>query len=260
MKWRGITQRDKPTSGQTSRLLIFSLSMAFLLADSGFKVFGKSTSLDLDSSLETDHPPIFPEPARATRPTVNQDNPSMRGNPLWQIPLSSLTATRERPVFSTSRRPPAPPAVATAYVPPPPPKPAPAPEPDHPLLTLLGTITGDTHEIGIFVEDATGNILRLKTGQDFSGWILRSIRGRNAEFKKADRTATLELPARSVFQPAPPLRFPITPVSNTSWKGGDEPIIATSPQQTYLPSGQAAGGDPWMGPMGRSGKNTKGPK
>src|SRR3954467_6929548 len=30
------------------------------------------------------------------------------GNPLWGISLNALTATRERPIFSPSRRPPAP--------------------------------------------------------------------------------------------------------------------------------------------------------
>jgi general secretion pathway protein N len=33
-------------------------------------------------------------------------NPSPSGNPLWFVPLSVLIATRERPIFSTSRRPP----------------------------------------------------------------------------------------------------------------------------------------------------------
>src|SRR5436309_11189786 len=32
-----------------------------------------------------------------------------RGNPLWRISLQSLSATRERPIFLPSRRPPSPP-------------------------------------------------------------------------------------------------------------------------------------------------------
>src|SRR6202040_3268882 len=32
--------------------------------------------------------------------------PAESGNPLWSIPLSVLTATQERPIFSASRRPP----------------------------------------------------------------------------------------------------------------------------------------------------------
>src|SRR5262245_42616607 len=71
------------------------------------------------------------------------------GNPLWAIPLKNLSATRERPIFSASRRPP-PPAVKVApYVPPSPPaKPA---EPDTPRLSLLGTISSGEEGIGIFL-------------------------------------------------------------------------------------------------------------
>jgi hypothetical protein len=61
------------------------------------------------------------------------------GNPLWGIPISSLSATRERPIFSASRRPPAPMPVAEA----PPPPPA---EPEHPPFTLVGTAIGKSQK------------------------------------------------------------------------------------------------------------------
>ena len=48
------------------------------------------------------------------------------GNPLWAIPLSALSATRDRPLFSTSRRPP---IVAVPIVAPPPKQEALAPPP-----------------------------------------------------------------------------------------------------------------------------------
>src|SRR5882757_2196373 len=59
------------------------------------------------------------------------------GNPLWSIPLSVLTATQERPIFSASRRPP-PRAVAS-----PPIQPVIVPvampvEPERPALALIG--------------------------------------------------------------------------------------------------------------------------
>src|SRR4051794_16236073 len=40
------------------------------------------------------------------RPIRDAGKPPGRGNPLWSIPLSALTATQERPIFSASRRPP----------------------------------------------------------------------------------------------------------------------------------------------------------
>src|SRR5438552_3274555 len=77
------------------------------------------------------------------------------GNPLWAIPLTALSTTRERPIFSPSRRPPEPPAVVAAYVPPAKPEPAPPAEPNHPLLTLVGTIVGPLEGIGVFLDQVT---------------------------------------------------------------------------------------------------------
>src|SRR5205085_1277730 len=93
-----------------------------------------------------DLPPsnVIPAPVDITPGTparVERSEPS--GNPLWAIPLSALTATRERPLFLPSRRapapavagrpivapPPPPPGVPRAASPPPPPPPgAPAPQ------------------------------------------------------------------------------------------------------------------------------------
>jgi hypothetical protein len=132
-------------------------------------------------------PPKLSEPVASDRAT--------RGNPLWSVPLSSLLVTRERPIFSPSRRPPPPPVVAAPYVPPvkpPPPKP---PEPDHPLLTLLGTVAGDNEGVGIFINQIDKVPVHLKIGEDHEGWVLRSVRGREAMFEKNNRMATLTLPS-----------------------------------------------------------------
>jgi hypothetical protein len=120
--------------------------------------------------------------------------PATRGNPLWSIPLTSLSATRDRPVFSPSRRPPPPPVVAAPYVPPPPPPPAPPPEPDHPLLTLSGIVAGGTGGVGIFTKQNDNAPVNLRIGEDYQGWVLRAVRGREATFEKNNRTATLALP------------------------------------------------------------------
>ena len=49
------------------------------------------------------------------RPAPATSKPAPRGNPLWSVPLSALTGTQERPIFSAMRRPP-PRAVAAAPV------------------------------------------------------------------------------------------------------------------------------------------------
>jgi general secretion pathway protein N len=120
------------------------------------------------------------------------------GNRVWRVPLGSLTATRERPIFSSSRRPPAavdrPVARAT-----PPPPPLVAPEPEPLRLSLMGTIGGQAdgvaiEAIAIFVDQATRDIVRLKTGDRHAGWMLQSVKGRSAVLESGQRSETLTLP------------------------------------------------------------------
>jgi len=147
------------------------------------------------------------EPAKSARPIASTR--AVTGNPLWAVPLSSLTVTRERPIFSPSRRPPPPAAIAAAYIAPVMPLPPKPPEPDHPLLTLLGTVVaGETEGIGIFINQINGSLVRLKTGEQHEGWILRAVRGREAMFEKNDQSATLVLPPRNGSEPAADLRAP----------------------------------------------------
>jgi general secretion pathway protein N len=116
-----------------------------------------------------------------------------RGNPLWSVPLKNLNATRERPIFLPSRRAPAP---AVAGAPPPPPVVAPPPpaEPDRPGLALVGAVSGENEGIAVFMEESTRDIVRLRTGENHAGWILRSVRAREATLEKGPETAILALP------------------------------------------------------------------
>jgi general secretion pathway protein N len=134
------------------------------------------------------------------------------GNPLWAIPLSSLTATRERPIFLPSRRAPAPAVAGTPVVVAPPPPP-PAAEPEQPPLILVGAIAGDSEGFAVFLDQATNNVVRLKTGQDHQGWMLRSVKGREATLEKNKRSTTLALPAlnadiAAAAPPPPPSMLP----------------------------------------------------
>ena len=132
------------------------------------------------------------------------------GNPLWAIPLRELSATRERPIFSPSRRPP-PPAVAAAprvATPRVAVKPA---EPERPQLSLVGTIAGAGEGFGIFVDQTTKNVVRLRTVDGHRGWILRSVRGREATLEKDRETVVLALPAPGQEQPAVAARPPADP-------------------------------------------------
>jgi general secretion pathway protein N len=114
------------------------------------------------------------------------------GNPLWSIPLSVLTATQERPIFSASRRPP-PRAVAGPPIQPvmaPVAKPA---EPERPALFLIGAVVGDNDAIAVFLDQTNQKIVRLRSGDTHAGWVLSSVQGREVILKKAEQTEVLAL-------------------------------------------------------------------
>jgi general secretion pathway protein N len=149
------------------------------------------------TSPNTEQPPTVPKDAGARRPPPG-------GNPLWGIPISALDATRERPIFSASRRPPMPPVVAQRVTAaPPPPKPA---EPEQPLLTLVGTAIGQTQNVAVVLDRTTKTLVRLHVGEAASGWILRSVDSRAMTVEKNSQTVTVALPAPGSV-PANPLPF-----------------------------------------------------
>ena len=145
------------------------------------------SDIDAGTPRRTDAPFASPPPASAPAPVAvkprdapvatPERTPSV--NPLWAIPLATLSTTRERPIFSSSRRPP------------PPPKSPPA---ERPQLSLVGTVAGSDQSFGIFLDLAARTALRLKVGEDFQGWKLRSVQGREATFERDQQTTILSLP------------------------------------------------------------------
>lgn len=118
-------------------------------------------------------------------------------NPLWAIPLESLQATRERPLFSASRRP------ATAVVEEAPKISAPAPAPlaaelEKPQFTLVGVVHGPSVQMGVFVDETDKSLVRLRVGQSTRGWTVHGVEARAATLEKAEQQVKLELPARSI--------------------------------------------------------------
>lgn len=116
------------------------------------------------------------------------------GNPLWAIPLSALTATRERPLFLPSRRAPAAAVAGPVAIAPAPPPPPPPSEPERPPLALIGVIAGESEGFAVFLDQANNNVVRLKTGQDHNGWVLRAVKGREATLHKNGKSEVLALP------------------------------------------------------------------
>ena len=130
------------------------------------------------------------------------DKPVPRGNPLWSVPLSALTSTQERPIFSLSRRPP-PPAVAALPVEeanaPPPPKPADTPQP----LVLVGAVVGEGDAIAILLDRTDQRVIRMRQGEAHGGWSLSSVLPREVTLKQGRRSEVLVL-QRLDGQPAAP--------------------------------------------------------
>lgn len=155
---------------------------------------GDPRGLDLRDEDGSGAPPVMLAPATTDLPQAT-NAPALSGNPLWGIPLNSLRFTRERPLFSPSRRPPTPAAIAA------PSEPikvaAPPSEPDQPPLDLLGVVTGAADGYAVFINTTTHDVIRLRTGEGHDGWILQSVSRREVVLEKNHRTAVVALPQPS---------------------------------------------------------------
>jgi general secretion pathway protein N len=110
---------------------------------------------------------------------------------LWAVPLTGLTATRDRPLFSASRRPP---VVALPAAPPPKREALAPPPPERPLLTLIGTIVSRGASLAMLQGSSAEAISRLRLGQENDGWRVRGIGLRSIMVEKGDRSVELALP------------------------------------------------------------------
>jgi hypothetical protein len=147
-------------------------------------------------------------------------------NPLGIIPLASLTATRERPLFSPTRRPP-PPIVLLA---PPVPVSLQQADPTPPALTLVGTIIGQKQNTGIFVDQVAKKIVRLRMGGVYSGWRLRAIGEHEATFECNQREAILTmLIAGMGGRTGTPVQARLPAAPGASWVDGDGQLISPPP-------------------------------
>jgi hypothetical protein len=131
-------------------------------------------------------PVSIPDSKALGNPTLG--NPKTLGNPLWGIQIEKLAATRQRPLFSASRRP----------AQPPPPVVAPIAEelselsqsPNLMRLTLIGTVDGSGVALAVVFDPAVQMYIRLKVGDRHNGWTLRAVHGREAILQR-DRDMTI---------------------------------------------------------------------
>jgi len=171
-----------------------------------------------------------PAVSRDVTPARPRQASSLTGNPLWGVPLSALQETRARPLFSSSRRPPVPPVIAASS--PPTPKPPPPREPDRLKLTLLGTVIRASDGIGLFMDETSKEVIRIRTGASHDGWTLRSVQRRAASFEKNHQETTLTL--------APPASEPSAPsIGVAASRAGGAGISGNDHGAANLPDNRA---------------------
>nr|WP_315813769.1 hypothetical protein [Bradyrhizobium sp. SZCCHNR2028] len=150
---------------------------------------------------------------------------------MWGIPLEQLSATRERPLFSPSRRPPPtdvpPPAVVAAPV-------VQEPSvPERPQLALVGTVVNGDRGLAVFVDTSSKTPLRIRTGADYRGWTLRLVEARSVTLQRGEDVTVLTL-----------LPTPAQPTNSANESFAQMPSTPTAP-----PLAQA--GSPFLSPESR---------
>jgi general secretion pathway protein N len=63
-----------------------------------------------------------------------------------------------------------------------------------PPLALVGAIAGENDGVAIFRDGNSTGLIRLKTGESYSGWILQAVKPREAVLQNEQKKATLALP------------------------------------------------------------------
>jgi len=176
-------------------------------------------------------------PSQGVSARSSAEPPAPAGNPLWALPLERLSITRERPIFSPSRRPPTP---APTYVAPVAVRqPAKPPEPERPAVWLIGTVIGTDVQIGIFLEKATHNVVRLHLGEEHQGWVLRLVKAREVTLvKDVEETLVLEPPNAPAVggptaSPLVPNSIGTIPVVNTADYVDEQPLPRGAQRQRH---------------------------
>jgi hypothetical protein len=135
-------------------------------------------------AADTAASPAIAADAAAVAPNPRDGLP----NPLAAQSMEGLSASVDRPLFSPSRRAPAPPPLPAAQVAAPPPPPAPPPN-----VVLVGIVMDGETARAVIRAGAEKKILRARIGDDVDGWKVAQIEGRKLVLSLDDRLATFTL-------------------------------------------------------------------
>lgn len=123
-----------------------------------------------------------------------EDMTSQR-NPISAIPLSALSATRDRPLFVSTRRPPPVALAAAPALTAPPPIEANPSESERPPFALVGTIVGRDARLALLRNSSTHLVTRLREGNAEMGWLARTVNNLSIVMEKGENVKTLALPS-----------------------------------------------------------------
>jgi hypothetical protein len=154
-------------------------------------------------------------------------------SPLAGEPLDRLSATRERPLFSSTRRSPPPPPVVVRSPEPPPPPPPP------PNVALFGVVMDGDEVRAIVRTGPATNVMRVRVGDDIGGWKVAQIDGRRIVLVLDGRIATFTMFAGNGATGAPRGGPEAPPVGETAPPASQNSQSQTPPQ-TQLPQNQPA--------------------
>ncbi len=132
---------------------------------------------------------MVPVPALAADapPQAEGQSGAAPASPLATQPLDQLSATRERPLFSPTRRPVPTPIAHVPEAPPPPPPPPP------PNVALFGIVMDGDEARAIVRTGPAEKMIRVRIGDDIGGWTVGQIDGRKLVLSLDGRVAVFTM-------------------------------------------------------------------
>ena len=123
--------------------------------------------------------------------------------PLDALRLEDLSATRERPLFAPTRRPPPPPRVEASPEVAPVETKAVAVVAEPPPFDLVGVVIGPGAAIALLRNKTTSQVVRLRAGEDSDGWRIGELGVRSVVLDRDGRRESLALAAPQPMGGAP---------------------------------------------------------
>jgi general secretion pathway protein N len=149
------------------------------------------------AAQETQESALTPPPPVETAAPAAAAAPAAPASisPGFSLPrLDELAATRERPLFSPSRRPPPPPPPEPEVAVTEQPAPEPEPEPEKPPpFELAGIISGQALELVVLRNRDTDAVERVKRGAVVEGWEVVDVGPRFVVLERDGRSVRLAL-------------------------------------------------------------------